>query len=63
MLRNDDDILEADLKKRVRIVSNKLMRKMKNEPDTIIIESEAGDTDSPDKIVADIRAFLFREVD
>jgi cytochrome c-type biogenesis protein CcmH/NrfG len=57
---NRDEVMEARLKKAARRAWRKLLKSMKSEPTTLVIESDNARADSSEETATDIRAFLFK---
>ena len=57
---NEDKVMEARLKKVARRAWRKLLKSMKSEPGTLVIESDNTQADASEETAAEIRAWLFR---
>lgn len=60
MEANQDKVMEARLRKAARRAWKQLLKNIKSEPTTLVIESDANQADASEETAAKIRAWLFR---
>ena len=60
MNSNQDNIMEARLKRAVRKSWKKLLKSIKSEPTAWVIESDNAQADASEEAAAEIRAWLFK---
>ncbi len=60
MNSNQDNIMEARLRKAVGRAWRKLLKNIESEPTTLVIESDDTQADVSEEASSEIRAFLFK---
>jgi antitoxin component HigA of HigAB toxin-antitoxin module len=57
---NQDEVMEDRLKKAVRRALKQIMKSIKSEPKTLVIESDGTKIEGSEQTAAEVREFLFR---